>query len=104
MSAERVLTPQPTCEACWLKDHARWEPESVDDEGNVKLRLIGVDVPNKYNTQTVEICSQCGKITVSGIFELRDPELDMFTNHKITSGSPSTFSELELWEREEEEG
>ena len=62
-------TPQPVCEKCWLKDHTHWEPESVDDTGNILIRLKGVDVPIKYNTGQVETCSECGEITVAGIIE-----------------------------------
>lgn len=68
----------------------------MDDEGNILMRLKGVDVPNKYNTQTVEVCSQCGNITVSGIYELRDPEADAYTNHKIATKNSSTEIEYEL--------
>lgn len=73
MSGEKVLTPEPVCEVCWLKDHARWEPESIDSTGNILLKLKGVDVPEKVNTGSVEVCHYCGKITVSGIYEMKDP-------------------------------
>lgn len=68
----------------------------MDDEGNILMRLKGVDVPQKFNTQAVEVCSQCGNITVSGIYELRDPKADAYTNHKITTKSRSTEAEYEL--------
>ena len=103
MSAERVLSPLPTCEACWLKSHTQWEPESCDDDGNILMRLKGVDVPQKYNTQSVEVCSQCGNITVSGIYELRDPQGDIFTNKKITTQDSSTAIHYELQEGHAEE-
>jgi hypothetical protein len=78
MSSERVEVPQPTCEKCWLKEHARWEPESVDDNGNILFRLKGVDVPLKYNTGAVEACHVCGEITISGIYEVPDEEPKFF--------------------------
>jgi hypothetical protein len=78
MSEERVETPQPTCEKCWLKEHARWEPESVDDEGNILFRLTGVDVPLKYNTGAVESCHSCGELTIAGIYELTPEESRVF--------------------------
>lgn len=68
----------------------------MDDEGNILMRLKGVDVPQKYNTQTVEVCSQCGNITVSGIYELRDPSADAYTNHRITTKNSSTEIEYDL--------
>jgi hypothetical protein len=74
MSSQRSEVPRPTCEKCWLKEHAHWEPESVDDEGNILFRLKGVDVPLKYNTGAVESCRLCGEITVSGIYELTEEE------------------------------
>jgi len=69
MSAERVETPEPICEKCWLKEHTHWEPESVNDDGDILFRLKGVDVPVKYNTGQVETCYECGEITISGIFD-----------------------------------
>lgn len=78
MSAKRVETPQPVCEKCWLKEHTHWEPESVNDTGDILFRLKGVDVPIKYNTGQVETCSKCGEITVSGIFDQVDGGLRVF--------------------------
>ena len=81
MSAEPVSYPVPICEVCWLKEHARWEPESVDSTGNILMRLSGVDVPNKVNNGAVDVCIECGKITVSGIYDLRDPRTVVNSNH-----------------------
>jgi hypothetical protein len=78
MSAERLETPQPICEKCWLKDHTQWEPESVGDDGEVLFRLKGVDVPLKYNTGQVETCTVCGEITISGIFDLMNSDTHSF--------------------------
>lgn len=79
MDAPReFISPMPVCEACWIKDHVSWEPESIDDNGNILMRLKSVDVPKKINTGTVESCSVCNKITVSGIFEFRDPQVVMY--------------------------
>lgn len=69
MSAERVESPEPICEKCWLKTHMHWEPESVNDDGDILFRLKGVDVPLKYNTGQVETCYECGEVTISGIFD-----------------------------------
>lgn len=73
MASNQTNIPVPICEACWLIDHTSWEPESVSSDGKVLMRLTGVDVPEKYNTESVEICAECGGITVAGIYELRDP-------------------------------
>jgi hypothetical protein len=65
--------PVPVCELCWLIDHTSWEPESMDESGQVLMRMAGVIVPKKVNEDSVEICSNCGSITVSGIYEFKYP-------------------------------
>ena len=75
MSAKQVLSPMPVCEVCWLKDHAHWEPQSVDDTGNILMRLRGVDMPDKISVGSVETCSECGKLTISGIYEMKNPNV-----------------------------
>lgn len=35
------------------------------------MRLKGVDVPEKVNSGSVEVCVVCGSITIAGIFELK---------------------------------
>ena len=44
------------CESCYLEDHTRWEPESMDENGTILMKLVGVDVPDKVNTESVETC------------------------------------------------
>lgn len=73
MAAEPLLIPVPICEVCWLIEHTNWEPESMDENGKILMRLTGVDIPEKVNTDSVDVCSDCGSITVCGIYELRDP-------------------------------
>lgn len=85
MITEPILSPVSVCEQCWLKDHSRWEPESMDAEGQILIKLTGVDVPTKVNTGTVEICYNCGGITVSGIFEMKDPKKIIHTGDNINS-------------------
>ncbi len=75
MSASPIVSPMPVCEQCWLKEHARWEPHSMDDHGNIKMALSGVDVPQKINTGSVETCHSCGKITVAGIFDVKEQKI-----------------------------
>lgn len=81
------------CEVCYLTDHARWEPESMDELGHVLMALSGVDVPVKINTNAVETCCYCGSITVAGIFEmvhssdiLFDEEDDPESNFEMSIG------------------
>lgn len=47
----------------------------MDENGQILMRLTGVDVPEKINTESVDICADCGSITVSGIYDFRDPAL-----------------------------
>jgi hypothetical protein len=68
----------PVCEKCWLGSYTTWEPESMDRDGNILMKLKDVKVPKKINTEKPDICSECGEITVSGIYDMRDPSLAMF--------------------------
>lgn len=76
-----VLLPMAVCESCWLDDHAHWQPESMDEAGHVLVRLVGVDVPIKINSGSVEVCCMCGGLTISGIYELKDPNKIYFTDN-----------------------
>lgn len=74
MSVDPAFKPMAVCESCWLSDHTKWEPESMDETGNILLRLVGVEVPQKVNTGEVDICCMCGTITVCGIYEFKNPK------------------------------
>ncbi len=43
----------------------------MDKTGRIIMRLKGVDVPNKVNNGSVEICAMCGAVTIAGIFEMK---------------------------------
>jgi hypothetical protein len=73
-----LLIPLAVCEDCFLSDHAHWQPESMDESGSITMRLLGVDVPEKVNTGEVEICCECGSITICGIYEFKDPNAVYF--------------------------
>ena len=45
----------------------------MNAEGQVIMRLTGVDVPEKVNTDSVDVCALCGSITVAGIYDMYDP-------------------------------
>jgi hypothetical protein len=70
MAAEPVISPFPVCESCWMGEHAKWEPESMDKNGRIIMRLKGVEVPSKINNGSVEVCAMCGSVTIAGIYEL----------------------------------
>jgi len=61
------------CESCWLVENTMWEPESMDENGQVFVRLVGVGMPEIVGADTVEVCCMCGELTVVGIYVLRDP-------------------------------
>jgi len=71
MAAEPVISPFPVCESCWINEHAKWEPESMDKNGKILMRLKGVEVPSKINNGSVEVCAMCGSVTIAGIYELK---------------------------------
>lgn len=73
MAAEPVLSPMAVCESCWLQDHSKWEPQSINEEGNIVMRLVGVDTPEVACIGDVEVCCMCGSITIAGIYEMKDP-------------------------------
>jgi hypothetical protein len=79
MAGGPVLVPLAVCEECWLIDHSHWQPESMDENGNITMRLLGVDVPEAVVTGSVEICCECGGITVCGIYALKDPSAVYFS-------------------------
>lgn len=102
MSSERVRKAVPVCEVCWIQKHAKWEPESVDDYGNIKMRFKSVTTPDLISTGMVDICDDCEKVTIAGIYEMREP--------KVTYGEDTTdysnytgFSTVSEEEEEEED-
>jgi hypothetical protein len=75
VSAEPIESPVPVCEACWVKENAEWEPESMDGNGNILMKLRGIPTPKKYDIGTVESCDECGAITVVGIYKFKKHEI-----------------------------
>ena len=75
MSAEPVQSPVPVCEACYVKKYAQWEPESIDQTGNILMRLKGIPTPRQYDIGTVENCHNCGLVTICGIYDMTEPEI-----------------------------
>lgn len=78
--ASTSVMAMAVCESCFLSDHTRWEPESMDQTGSIIMKLIGVDVPIKVNNGSVEVCCTCGGLTVSGIYELKSKDEVDFTD------------------------
>lgn len=100
MSAEQVKRPMALCELCFLDDHTRWEPQSMDSQGQILMRLVSVDVPEKVNTESVETCCMCGSITIAGIFEMMNPlevyfleDSELDNNFVMSLGEDEDFDE-----------
>ena len=74
MSTANPLSPLAICEACWLVEKTRWEPESMDENGRILMKLTGVGMPQMISQESVEVCCMCGELTVVGIYVFRDPE------------------------------
>jgi len=75
----------------------------MDEGGNILMKLVDVEVPEKKNTGKPDTCSQCGDLTIAGIYELSDPT-DLFFSDEglIRSGIPvSDEEEDDLWRDEE---
>jgi hypothetical protein len=96
MAAEPVLIPLAMCEMCWLEDHARWEPESMDENGSILMQLVGVDSPEIVKIGTVETCCMCGAITIAGIYSMMNPkEVYFLENDKSSSNFEFDFGNVE---------
>lgn len=74
MSSDPALVPLAMCEICWLGDHARWEPESMNESGSILMRLVGADIPDIVKLGSVEICCMCGSVTIAGIYTMMNPK------------------------------
>lgn len=42
----------------------------MDGDGNILMKLKDVQIPLTFNLGSVEVCSECGKITVAGIYDI----------------------------------
>jgi len=58
----------PLCEKCWIDENSIWEPDSVDERGNILTRLVSVQVPIQLSPGSVNECFTCGRVTVVGIY------------------------------------
>jgi hypothetical protein len=105
------MVPIPVCEMCWILDHAKWEPESIGEDGNVVVRLVGIETPDRVITGSTDVCSVCGGITIAGIYELKneselpysdDDQDDYYVNGYQSDPSKYIFS-LKVEEDEAED-
>lgn len=82
MSPESLET-LPVCEKCWLDENTIWEPEGVDEDGNIVSRLSGIAIPESLIPGKVHICCMCADLTIVGLFVERDPESVPYVSEEI---------------------
>lgn len=64
----------PQCEVCYIKENSRWEADSVGPDGSLISKLIAVAVPLKLAPGSINVCCDCGEITVAGIYVEKDED------------------------------
>lgn len=94
MAAQPAQVPMALCEMCWLDEHARWEPESMNEYGRILIRLTGVDSPEIMKPGSVEVCCMCGSITIAGIYEMRDPRTVYFIGDESSKDFEFDFDDV----------
>lgn len=78
----------------------------MDQDGNILMKLVTVEMPNRRDSSEPDTCSRCGNLTVAGIYEMSDPAVLFFSSEGlIRSGIPvaedDEYEEDELWREEE---
>lgn len=91
MEDSSMVSPMALCELCWMEEHSKWEPQSVNENGNILVKLVGVDIPVIINTGSVDVCCMCGSITIAGIYELKKQEEIYFTNDEFSKDFEFNF-------------
>jgi len=64
---------QPTCEPCWIKQHATYDDDDV---------LVSIDRPVMVKDDMVQQCAYCGAPTIVGIYTRADPATVLFPREK----------------------
>ena len=95
MEDSPMLSPMALCELCWMEEHSKWEPQSVNEDGNILVKLVGVDMPEIVNTGSVEVCCMCGSVTIAGIYELKNQEEVYFTDDEFSKDFEFNFYSTE---------
>ena len=79
----------PQCELCWIQENSVWEPDSVDERGNIITRLVNVSVPLNLSPGAVCECITCGKVTVVGIYvPLESTDIDQEQDLQVEGINP----------------
>jgi hypothetical protein len=95
MEDSSIVSPMALCELCWMEEHSKWEPQSVNEDGNILVKLVGVDMPTIINTGSVDVCCMCGSVTIAGIYELKKQEEIYFTNDEFSKDFEFNFYSTE---------
>lgn len=64
---------QPTCERCWIQQHAGYNDEDY---------LVSIDRPVLVKEPDLEQCSFCGSPTIVGIYTRADPSTVAYPKEK----------------------
>ena len=59
--------------------------------------FIGADIPEHVSRGSVDICADCGSVTIAGIYDYRNPDKVYFVN----DGDPHFDIELREFDDEE---
>jgi hypothetical protein len=78
-----------------MEEHSKWEPQSVNEDGNILVKLVGVDMPTIINTGSVDVCWMCGSVTIAGLYELKKQEEIYFTNDEFSKDYEFNFYSTE---------
>ena len=64
----------PQCEMCYIAENSRWEAESVGEDGSLVSKLVAVAVPLKLSPGSINVCCECGELTIAGIYVEKDED------------------------------
>ena len=73
----------PQCEVCYIKENSRWEADSVGPDGSLISKLIAVAVPLKLSPGSINVCCDCGEITVAGIYVEKDEDSAQYDSEPL---------------------
>ena len=68
----------------------------MSESGSILMRLAGVDMPEIVKIGSVEVCCQCGSITIAGIYNMMNPlEVYFINGDKASHDFEFDFSETD---------
>lgn len=64
------LLASPICEKCFIELNIVWEFYSVNEDGELIMRMKSLESPFKINRNFMGVCAVCMNPTISGIYQL----------------------------------